>query len=67
MEVGRDSTATHHGCTLKPVDPKFETLDAYDFGYIERTVYDLADSDDMLAPHVKEALGVIEQAYHRFG
>ncbi|KAL0075305.1 hypothetical protein J3Q64DRAFT_1775912 [Phycomyces blakesleeanus] len=55
------------GCTTRQVDPVLETKDKYDFGYIERTVYEFADSDDTLGPQVKEALSVIEQTYKTYG
>lgn len=57
----------NHGCTDLPMDPKFETTNAYDFKYIESTVYKLAESDDSLGRNVKEALEVIEKAYLDYG
>ncbi|KAG0171416.1 FAD1 flavin adenine dinucleotide synthetase [Apophysomyces sp. BC1034] len=57
----------NHGCTANAIDPHFQTLSPYDFGYIEHTVYQLAEADDMLALKVKEALTVIEDAYKRYG
>jgi len=38
-----------------------------DFKKIAREVYDLANSDDPLAPVVKEALGVIEDGLNTYG
>ncbi|KAG2217606.1 hypothetical protein INT45_001768 [Circinella minor] len=58
----------NNGCTLGPVDSVLETLDPYNFKYIEETVYNLAESDDLsLSKPVKEALQVIEEAYKEFG
>ncbi|KAI8146595.1 hypothetical protein BJV82DRAFT_576138 [Fennellomyces sp. T-0311] len=57
----------NNGCTLRPVDPELDTQDPYDFKHIEETVYNLAESDDILAKPVKEALDVIEQAYKEYG
>lgn len=58
----------NHGCTLNQVDPKFETLEQYDFKYIGDTVYELAEStSEPVAPFVKEALSVIEEAYKLYG
>lgn len=58
---------TNHGCTKSPIDPKLETIQSYDFKYIEETVYNLAKSDDSLGRSVKEALEVIEEAYKKYG
>ncbi|KAI7868790.1 hypothetical protein BDF14DRAFT_1790918 [Spinellus fusiger] len=56
-----------NGCTTRPVDPKLETMGRYDIEHIEKTVYELADSNDPLGPCVKEALQVIEKAYAHHG
>ena len=60
-------TTVNNGCTSSPIDPALNTLDPYDFKHIEETVYNLAESDDILATPVKEALEVIEQAYKEYG
>lgn len=39
----------------------------YDFEYIERTVYQLAQVNDSLGWDVKTALEVIEKAYTQYG
>lgn len=57
----------NHGCTDLDMDPKLETTQHYDFKYIERTVYKLAERDDSLGHSVKVALQVIEQAYTEYG
>jgi FAD synthetase len=57
----------NHGCTELPTDPKLESTLSYDFKYIEKTVYKLAESDDSLGHSVKEALEVIEKAYREYG
>ncbi|KAI9302867.1 hypothetical protein BJ944DRAFT_269289 [Cunninghamella echinulata] len=57
----------NHGCTSRIVDPLLETKDCYDFSHIEKTVYEFSNSKDLLAPKVKEALTVIEEAYHLYG
>ncbi|ORZ14169.1 hypothetical protein BCR42DRAFT_330196 [Absidia repens] len=57
----------NHGCTSRPIDPLLDTLKQYDIAHIEKTVYDLALEDDALGLAVKEALKVIEQAYHLYG
>lgn len=57
----------NHGCTELPIDVKFETTQAFDFKYIESTVYNLAESDDSLGRNVKEALEVIEKTYKLYG
>lgn len=57
----------NHGCTDLPIDPKFKTTLPFDFKHIEKTVYNLAESDDSLGHNVKEALRVIEKAYQDYG
>lgn len=57
----------NNGCTDIESDPHFETTQAYDFKYIERTVYELAAEDSSLGKDVKIALEVIEQAYKDYG
>ncbi|KAI7892926.1 uncharacterized protein EV154DRAFT_417774 [Mucor mucedo] len=57
----------NHGCTDLPIDPHFETTQRFDFKYIEKTVYNLAESDDCLGRNVKEAIKVIEKAYQDYG
>lgn len=57
----------NHGCTGLPIDPNFETTQPFDFKYIEKTVYKLAESDDSLGHSVKEAIRVIEKAYQDYG
>ncbi|KAI9490252.1 hypothetical protein BDB00DRAFT_564099 [Zychaea mexicana] len=56
-----------HGCTLNSVDPALATTDRYNVKHIEQTVYNLAESDDILAKPVTEALQVIEEAYKEYG
>ncbi|KAI8086443.1 uncharacterized protein BX664DRAFT_335811 [Halteromyces radiatus] len=58
----------NHGCTSRPIDPHFDTIDKYDIDYIQKTVYELASQkDDSLATAVNEALEVIEEAYRLYG
>ncbi|KAI8073058.1 hypothetical protein BC940DRAFT_290447 [Gongronella butleri] len=58
---------SNHGCTVRPVDPSLDTLEPYDFGHIEDTVYSLSRSSHPLASMVASALQVIEEAYQRYG
>jgi hypothetical protein len=52
----------------KPViDQHLATQNEYDFEYIHNTVYNLAKSEHNLAPQVREALNVIEEAIDRYG
>lgn len=53
----------NYGCN----DPVLETTQKYDFKYIERTVYQLAQVNDALGRDVKTALEVIEKAYKEYG
>jgi hypothetical protein len=59
---GLPAESLNHGCTDRPIDPLFETTQAYDFKHIEDTVYRFAESE----PHVKQALEVIEKAYRDY-
>ncbi|KAI8582903.1 hypothetical protein K450DRAFT_225379 [Umbelopsis ramanniana AG] len=55
-------------CSVKPVvDRHLSTQNEYDFKYIHDTVYSLAQSEHNLAPQVREALNVIEEAVDKYG
>jgi hypothetical protein len=55
-------------CPVKPVvDRHLTTQKEYDFKYIHDTVYSLAQSEHNLAPQVREALNVIEEAVDKYG
>ncbi|KAG1101028.1 hypothetical protein G6F42_017567 [Rhizopus arrhizus] len=64
---GLSKASFNHGCTDLDMDPKLETTQHYDFKYIERTVYKVAERDDSLGKSVKVALQVIEKAYEEYG
>lgn len=57
----------NHGCTSRATDPLLNGVEQYDTTYIEKTVYEVASTDDSLGHAVKEALDVIEQAYKLYG
>ncbi|ORX60508.1 adenine nucleotide alpha hydrolases-like protein [Hesseltinella vesiculosa] len=59
--------AGNHGCTLRPIDPFLDTVDRYDFSYIEKTVYEASQAESPLGHSIRAALQVIEEAYERFG
>ncbi|KAI8376490.1 uncharacterized protein BYT42DRAFT_574804 [Radiomyces spectabilis] len=67
QHFGISAADINHGCTYRPVDRKYNEMDAFDFEYIGQTVYDLAESDTELGPRIKEALSVIEKAYQTYG
>lgn len=61
-------TWTKVECPSKPsIDPHLMTQNTYDFEHIHNTVYSLAQSEHNLAPHIREALNVIEEAIDRYG
>lgn len=53
--------------TTHSIDPHLRTTDPYDLEYIHKTVYSLAQSDNSLAPHVRQALSVIEESLEKYG
>ncbi|KAI8983548.1 hypothetical protein BDB01DRAFT_791222 [Pilobolus umbonatus] len=61
------SVESLNGCSSLTIDPHFQTTEEYDFKYIEKTVYRLAESTCPLGHDVKTALTVIEEAYKRYG
>ncbi|KAG1056965.1 hypothetical protein G6F43_001186 [Rhizopus delemar] len=65
---GLPTESLNNGCTHHRVDPHFSTTERFDFKYIEKTVYRVAESDNTsLGRNVKEALYIIEKAYKEYG
>lgn len=64
---GSLSTESLNGFSNGVVDAHFETTEKYDFKYIEKTVYNLAECDNALGKDVKIALEVIEEGYIKYG